>query len=130
MIRTNHYNYDLNAENNFYRTQCNFNSQQTLTSTMVARVCIGRRNWPLFGAKQDRRERVVLYGQLIFGLNGMYIPDGLFSYNQTCRLQCGAGTGVPPMLNAWPANVGAGCPTFRTIYSSAMRRSWPPGPLA
>lgn len=44
-------------------------------------------------------EKEIFYGQLILGLNGMNMPDGLFSNIQACRLQCGAGTGVPPSSN-------------------------------
>ena len=55
------------------------------------------------GANQSLNRTDIMEGGLgndvMFGLNGMKMPDGLFSYSQTCRLQCGTGIGVPPTSN-------------------------------
>src|SRR5690606_4612525 len=59
------------------------------------------------------------------GLKGVKTPLGLSRCTQTCRLQCGTGTGVPPTSNGWPSKVGAGCPTSMTMYSTAASRGVP-----
>src|SRR5687768_15707524 len=58
----------------------------------------------IFLSDDERR----VYGQSTSGLKGANRPLGFGLPIHTCRLQCGAGIGVPPTSNAWPSNVGAG----------------------